>query len=169
MKRKKFKEIALELVGKEFNDIFYQPTKDIVFDTNMCVINFGNENEYSLHVFCFLRITKNSSILLTASDEYFAPDYTRLSLEAAENRQAFENSLLEKNLVNIKKLLKNAVVKKILINRAKDTTIVFDSGIKIEITIDCMFENYEYYRIMKRIDKNEEHYVVKFKKGKVVG
>jgi hypothetical protein len=166
--KREYLQIMQELVDKNLNDIIFQPTQGIISNTNMLAINFGNRVEYSLHVFCFVRILQANNLLFTSSDEFFKADYTQISVIDNESGQYAGKSLLEKNIKNAKKLLKNAVITKVDINGIGDIFIEFDNEITIEITIDCMCENYEYYRFIKYADKRNLHYVVCFENGNII-
>lgn len=156
--------IMQRLVGKRLINIFYQPTANIIAVDNMFVINFGsNRVEYSLHSFNYVRFRDNKDILLTSADEYFSPEYTHLSDEEINSQEGFEKSLIPVRIKNVKQLLKNAKVEKVEVKPWGDIDIRFDNGIVLEVSIDCSYEGYEYYRFIDV--KNKKHYVVNFKKG----
>jgi len=154
-------------VGKKLIDILYQPVAGILSDGNVYILNF--ENEYSLHIFCFMRIHQNGKILLTSSDEYFNVSNEKLTDE--EYRESlnnkFNNTLLLKNIKLVKKLIKNIPIKTILVNDVADIIIELESNIVIEIKPDCLYNNYEYYRIFS-LKKHSVHHVVSFIDGNIL-
>ena len=160
--------IIQRLNEKKFKDIFFQPTKNLFSDTNLCIINFGNAIEYSFHVFCFVRIRNKSKLLLTSSDEYFTYDYLKLSETEYENQDAFEKSLLNKTISDVKEELKDSVVKKVTINNVADIVIEFNNDVVIEITTDCLYQDFEYYRFIDASKAEKAHYVVSFSNGQIM-
>lgn len=135
----------------------------------MCVINFGDDIKYSLHIFSFVRITQKDKLLLTASDEFFDKDYNRLDIPD----ESFEDSLLNINVLKVKEILKNSILIKIKVSEFNDLELIFDNGVVVEVGIDCMYNNYEYYRFIEFIPDFENstkaiHHIVKFKNQKIV-
>lgn len=158
--------IMQRLVGKRLINIFYQPTANIIAEDNMFVINFGsNKVEYSLHSFSYVRFRNSKHILLTSADEYFSPKYTHLTDEEIYSQDGFEKSLIPVRIKNVKQLLKNARVVKVTVKDWGDIEINFDNEIVLEVSIDCSYEDYEYYRFIDVLKKR--HYVVTFKKGEL--
>lgn len=170
---KKFEINDLEymqiLVEKKLKDIFYQPVNEILSEENMLVFNFGNTIEFSLHVFCFCRIIMDGKILLTSSDEYFDENYNKLSLnkynKALQNK--FKNTLMTKNCLLVKNILKKAIVKELLVNSVADIRIIFDNNVILEIIPDCLYSGYEYYRFFK-YKCDDRHIVVMCKDGEII-
>lgn len=153
------------LVGKKFDSIFYQPVQNILSDDNMFVINFENK-KYSLHSFCFTRIIRKDSILLTSSDEYFDKNYNKLDIEIYEEnlQNEFRDSLVSKSCEAVRNFLYNAKVESVLINDVADITIKMDNDALIEIRPDCLYNNYEYYRFINE----HAHHIVCFENGQLV-
>lgn len=151
------------LKGKRVNGIFYQPTKSIL-GSNFYVINFGNNNQYSLHVATLLRIRQNNTIIMTSNDEFLAPDFN--ILDSSQKQEFYEKSLLAASIKNAENILNSAYVESININDIGDICIQFNNDIYIDILIDCQENNFEFYRfIMFNEDDLDRHIVVNINNG----
>lgn len=152
--------IMQNLVGKKLNNIFKQ--------LDFFIINFGDEIEYSLHTYCFLRIRRADEIILMASDEYYFPNYTIMPQKTYKYDELHEKSLLKVTTEKTKELLKNAIVKKVEVSDIADIFIEFDNGVIIETLTNFQQQNSEFFRFFKYGNLNEPHYVVKFEQGNIV-
>ncbi len=159
-----------DIVNCAFNKLFRQ--------LDMIIINFGEPIKISIHALCFVRIFKDSTILLTSSDEFFDKNGNELKEHASTNTYSHtDKSLLDINIKKVNKLLKGEVVTKVNVSDLKDVTITFGNDVKVQILPDCLMKDYEYYRFIKFIpylDEEQkryqsEHYVVSNNNGIVVG
>ena len=171
---KKFEISDLEclqaLVGKKMKDIFYQPVAGMLSDGNMFVVNFGDKKtEYSLNVFCFMRVRESGEILLNSSDEYFGEYFEKLTAHEHEEscKKQFKGALISKNILLVKERTKFAKIKSITVSEVADIIIEFDNKIIMEVTPDCLFNHYEYYRFFNTKGESP-HFVVTFSEGKIV-
>ncbi len=156
-----------KIIGKKLNDILYQPTDDVLGD-NIFVLNFGVGTVFSLHVSCFFRVVFKEKILLTSSDQYFDDEFKRLSFEEYEKERTSKYTHINKNISFVKKLLLNALVQSVAISPTADLTINFDNGLQFDIIIDCLFQGYDYYRLISvNKDNDNMHYVVCFDNGTI--
>ncbi|MCI8596724.1 MAG: hypothetical protein HFE35_07960 [Clostridia bacterium] len=153
-------DMIQKLIGQKFCNIFYQPTAMVLGD-DIFVINFGNNIDYSLHVGTYLRFVLDNSILLTSCDIHFSPSYQSINL-----RNSNEKTLLDKNLSNIKKLLKGSYVSSVSVTLTADIIITFSNNIKLEITTDCLCDDYEYYRFMS-LGQNKKSIIVYSSNGRI--
>ncbi len=150
--------VLQNLIGAKIKKIIFQPT-NFVFGSDMLIFNFASKNQqFSLHVTCFARIIKGNELILTSSDEYFATDYKCLEEECNEN-------FLTKNIQVAMTKLSNSIISKISLTETADIVLQMDNGIKIEITPDCIGQDYEYYRFFQ-INKGT-HYVVYSHDGQI--
>lgn len=149
------------LVGKRLSDIFKQ--------LDMFILNFGEDLEYSFHVFCYLRIKRKREVILTYLDEYMYPNYIPISKRTYNKDEIHSKSLLRVSIENTKNLLKNAVVSEVKISQTADVTITFDNEVIIEVFTDGLYQNNEFYRFFRyNADLLEPHYVIKSREGKIV-
>lgn len=136
------------------------------------VFNFGEGIEYSLHVECFLRIRKGNEIILTSSDPYYAPNWAPLStaIYKKEQKHPKGRSLISSSIQNVLFMTQSAYVEVIDLNELGDLLIQFNNGVKIEILVDRMAQNEEFYRFFKyETDNcNDPHYIIKFLEGKII-
>ncbi len=151
------------LIGEKIEQIFY-------FNNMLIVINFGEQIKYSLHTQCLVRISLNGQVLLTTSDIYFNPDFTRKT-----KKERKKESLLDVNLNNVKNVLKDAIVKSVQYSDIGDVIIYFDNDVKLELIVDCLCDGMEYYRFIQfhphYLDSDEqcsEHYIMTFSDGKFI-
>ena len=159
-----------ELVGKSFNDIFYQPVADILAYVDMFVVNFGEEKiEASFHVFSLFRVTYNGNILLTCNDSLFDSALERLTTEKEDNARShlYKGTLLHSNIKRVKNILKGAKVSNAYSNDIGDVIIEFDNSVKMEIIIDALC-NQECYRLITYTESASTHYVVECKKKEII-
>lgn len=143
-----------KIVGSKITDIFYQPLESILGD-DVFVFNFGFNNKsdtYSLHVMSFVRFTQNNKILLTSSDKYFFKDYVSTDCEPFDVN--FSKTLLCENIRIVRSLLDQAKVKSVEASNVGDVCIIFDNKVMLEISIDCLKKDYEYYRLIDLSRKN---------------
>lgn len=154
------------LLHKKLIDIYYLPTLGIL-NNNMFVINFGENNlEYSIHAFSFVRVFYKDTILLTSSDEFFNLDYDELS-EIVNDDDKFRQTLIFTRAEKLKIDLRNEYIKELLVKEHGDIIITFTNDYCLEILPDCSQKNYEYYRILKMI-KKEEHFIVNCNKDRII-
>ena len=169
MKNRKFYRT---LIGKKFNNIFKQ------FD--FFVLNFKDPVKISIHASCFVRIIDKERLLMTASDEFFTHDGFEKTTDDYEKLEKEEriidpNSLLAKNLQTVRNNLTNCVVKRIKTTASNDLIIYFDNGIIIQLIIDCLMRDFEYYRFIEFIPHFDDcfdnyksvHYVAYNNDGRV--
>ncbi|MDD4124741.1 MAG: hypothetical protein PHW77_03295 [Eubacteriales bacterium] len=159
--------IFQELVGQPFKNIFIQPTREILGD-DVLVVNFGKEIKYSFHTLIFTRIRNENALLFTSSDIYFFPSFRSMSSKIIDDNNFIKKSLAKKALINVRKVLKNAVVSDVQINEIGDIVICFNNGIIIEASIDSRQYEYENYRLLVFGKHSCEHYVVEYYKGKLM-
>lgn len=161
-------DLMNELVGKKFIDIFKQ--------LEMFIINFGEGIEYSLHTYTFCRVKSKDNVFLTSNDEYFSPKFKYLSEKNYNNDELHINSLLNKTLKNVRKLLNNSIVTNVLVFDNGDISIEFDNKMVFETLIDRKSDNFEYYRFIKFIPNYQTlhlhnvksmgpHVIIGFKEG----
>jgi hypothetical protein len=162
--KKQFTNVELNilqnLVGKRLNNIFKQ--------LDFFIINFGDEIEYSLHTYCFLRIRTTDTIILTSADEYYFPDYNFMSEEQYEQDEMHQKSLLCNTIYRTKELLRDAIISKVEISNTADIIIQFDNGIVIETFTNFQQHNAEFFRFFERDNLDEPHYVIKFENSCIV-
>lgn len=156
------KVLSESLIGKKVYEICKR--------LGIFIISFGEKLEYSLHIECFFRIRKGNRLVLTYNDEYYAPNWTELTRKNFKRSQknCCKNSLLEKTFNNFKYLTQEAVVSSIEISEVGDLFISFNNGVLIEIFLDCVGQNNEFYRFFKYDDTCFPHYVVKCLEGKII-
>ena len=156
-----------KICGKKLSDIFLQPVAGLISDVDMFVINFGESNEISLHVFCFLRITCGSRILLTSTDMHFGENYEWLTYDEQDNarHKCFEKTLLNKNIGNLKRILEDAYVLNACFSEIGDIIIEFDNSVIIEIRVDALYNDFECYRIILGRGETAEHHVITCSNG----
>lgn len=132
------------------------------------VFNFGDGIEYSLHVECFLRVTQGNTILLTSNDQFYSPNWEPLSKREYKKEQNMPRgrSLLSVSAERLRHVTNHSVVQAVKIEDLGDLSILFDNGVRIEICLDRMEQNNEFYRFFKY--RSDPHYVVKYLDGKVV-
>lgn len=157
-----------EIINQEISDIFYVPTSGMISDSNMFVINFGKDANYSLHTFTLLRVVYKNQIILTSTDEFFSVNYEPLTTEDISKQKMFEKTLLHKNIKRVKKLLSNLTVSHIGVSDLGDVTIDFDKDISIQIILDCLSNNHEYYRFIIFKENIVYHHVLKFENKTIV-
>ena len=137
-------KILDEIIGAEFADIIFQPTKNILSPTNMYSINFVNKKKlYSLHVFCFLRIVCDNKIILTSTDECFDKEYRII------DNYYEKQSLLNLTLSNTKRLAANATISTVESLECGDLIIRLSNNMVIEVIPDCLMKSFEYYRVFE--------------------
>jgi len=131
------------LIGFKMTKILFRPTNGITAPNNMFELIFekGNKN-FSLNVFCLLRIMMNNSILLTSSDEFVDTNYHLIGSEASE-----QVSIVYKNIVNVQQKSCNVKVTQATLKECGDVLIRLSNNIIIEIIIDCAADGLEYYRL----------------------
>ena len=153
---KKDLEVMQNIVGKRLNNIFKQ--------LDFFILNFGEEVEYSLHTYSFLRIIKDKVILLTSADEYYYPSHERMLAKVYKKDEMHEKSLLRLNIEKTKTALENAVVKEVVVTDTADLYIAFDNKVIIQVLIDYLCQDTEMHRFFKckSEDSNNPHYVIKF-------
>lgn len=159
----KLEKAISKIKGKKLKSFFYQPTRFILGD-NIFVFNLNNG--YSLHVACFLRISHNNEIILTSSDEFVDCKYKKLSYYDEKN--FIKNTLLEKAILNVKKLLKKAEIINIEIYGCADLKISFSNDLIIDVLLDCQYDDYEYYRLFDLYNAGVESLKIGFRNGDVV-
>lgn len=146
------------IVGKHLVDIFKQ--------LDFFIINFGDKDiEYSLHTYAPPRISYESKILLTGTDEYYDKNYKPLSEEDYEKDELHTQSLLALTTRRVKKLLKDVRIEKAEISPYADIKIVFENGACIDVFPNCAELNCEHYRFFKYNDSSSPHYVIRQKKN----
>lgn len=169
-KMKKFEISDLQclkkIIGLEFNNIFYQKFYKIVDIDDMIVVNFGKEENYfSLHVPCMVRILKKEKILLTSSDIYFTNNYNYpISDEVINNK----DTLLDTAIDSVNELLNNAIVTEVSISIVGDVSIKFNNDILFQIILDCRVQDFEYYRFMEREADRTINHVIEFVNGEII-
>lgn len=147
---------------------------------DMLIINFGKPIVVSIHAFCFVRITKRSDIIFTTSDELFDVNGALLDNDAVDEivqTGAFYSpkSLFARNLEKVNSLLNGKKVVAIYMSETFDLAIFFDGGIRMDIILDCLKKDMEYYRFIEFVPhwdtdiKNYEsiHYIVSNKYGEI--
>ena len=150
--------VIQQLVGKKFIDIFKQ--------LDFYVLHFSDDvSKYSLHTYAPPRVSKGSTVILTATDEYYDQNYALLSSEAYEKDELHRDSLLAVTREKAKKTLKNSKIIKVNITPLADIELIFDNGSCIDIFINCSELNCEHYRFFKQGDSSFPHYVVRQKKS----
>lgn len=150
-----------KLKGKRFVEMFRQAQEWLI-------INFGEEVEYSIHAACFVRISRGGELLFTSSDEFFNSDRTqKCDGDTGGN-------LLDDNITIVNRLLKGALVKEVRCSQLGDVQIVFDNHCKIEICVDCIYEGYEYYRLIEYfphfVENNSlssKHHALVYQNGRI--
>ena len=152
----KMKKIFESLIGCRLYALFQQPTAGVISVVNMFVINFKNSNEFfSLHTFCFTRFIDGEKIVMTSSDEFYDTEYNQLE-QSNDN-----DNLLKKNMKNIIRKHKGAKVTSVAVTETGDVTVCFDDGLKLEVIIDCLFNDFEYYRFFD-VDNEDRNLVMEF-------
>ena len=75
-------------------------------------------------------------------------------------------SLLSVSAERLRHVTNHSVVQAVKIEGLGDLSILFDNGGRIEVCLDRMEQNNEFYRFFKY--RSDPHYVVKYLDGKVV-
>lgn len=150
-------EAIQKIVGKRLIDIFKQ--------LDFYVLNFGEDClEYSIHTYISPRITHDSKILLTETDEFYNKDYALLSEEEYNKDELHINSLLATTRQKVKKKLKNVKVARVDVSPVADIKILFDNNTCIDIFHNCSALDCEHYSFFKCKDYSFPHYVIHQKK-----
>lgn len=154
-----------KIIGLEIYNIFYQRFYDLISMDDIFVINFSKEeNLYSFHVPCFVRILKKNSILLTSSDIYFSSEHKRLTTEDIEHNK---ENLLDIAIKDVNEQLKNSIVVDVFVNTIGDVDIKFSNDMVIQIQVDCRMHDYEFYRFIQREYNTLINHVIKHIDGKI--
>lgn len=110
------------------------------------------DNDTSLYISNFMRITHNGKMILSSCDEIFTTDYQEIKSEYTGEEINEKTNLLEKHIGETLQILKDKTVKSATFNAFGDLTIVFDDNIKLGAYVDVKMQG-EYLRIK---DKNIE-------------
>lgn len=148
------------IVGLKLNKIFKQ--------LDFFILNFGENDNYSLHTYSFLRVRKGREIIMTSTDEYLLPDNTRMPNEIYDKDEMHKKSLLQITLKNVKNQLHNAVIESVEVSDVADISIKFNNGIIIETFTDCLWQENEYYRFFNNLDPSSPHDIVRFVNGDII-
>lgn len=157
-------KVIKAIIGEPFYEIFQL--------ANLLIINIGEGIKFSLHTNCFVRIIKGGHILLTTSDEFFAPDGSQLPpSDVYDEKLSNPNSLLTFNIKKVNKLLQKQRIQNIIQKQCGDLEIYFYNGTIIQILIDCLPMHDECYRLIEFLpcyDSNKsKHFVVYCNRGDI--
>lgn len=115
-------------------------------------IHLRFDNDTSLYISNFMRITHNGAMILSSCDEMFTTDYQEIESEYTGEEINEKSNLLAKHVDETLQVLKGKHVKNATLNAFGDLTIVFDNNIKICAYVDVKMQG-EYLRIK---DKDTE-------------
>lgn len=159
-----------QLIGKKFNNIFSQ--------LNMFIINFGDNIEYSFHVFTLLRIRDKNGILFMSNDKYVSKDYQYIESDIYENDEFHLLSLQNETISRVNEILKKSSVKNVYKSVCGDIRIRFDNDLLLETIIDSRVNDECYHLICFKpnfverdeIDSKDKgfHLVVRFYNGQLI-
>lgn len=157
-----FQEILSRcLIGEKMHSLYKR--------LGIFILCFGDSPQYVLHIECFFRVRLGKKLIMTCNDEYYASNWDELTPKELKKSQknGYKNSLLEKNFQLLMSLTKNSTITSVEISEIGDLFLSFDNGVRIEIFVDNMGQNNEFYRFFKYQD-DSSHYIVKHLQGKII-
>lgn len=104
------------------------------------------DNDTSLYISNFMRITHNGAMILSSCDETFTTDYQEIKSEYTGEEINDKSNLLAKHINETLQILEGKAVKKPTLNAFGDLTIAFDDNIKLCAYVDVKMQG-EYLRI----------------------
>ena len=122
-------------------------------------IHIKFDNDTSIFVSNFMRITQKNKMLLSSCDEEFSTHYIEVPIKTDEE-VLNDNNLLNLHIKEVSKLLKDKCVINAKLSSFGDLSITFEGNIKICAFIDTRL-NGEYLRIIT----GSEHFVFFFEDG----
>lgn len=104
------------------------------------------DNDTSLYISNFMRITHNGTMVLSSCDETFTTDYQEIKSEYTGEEINDKSNLLAKHIDETLQILEGKFVKSATLDAFGDLTIVFDDYIKLCAYVDVKMQG-EYLRI----------------------
>lgn len=144
-----------EFTGEKITDVIYFPSSN----TKLEGILLSFSNGFILKIFSFWRIVYQSDIIAGSSDRYLLP--THEAPKRDFEKLSYRESLLYKNMKNVKDNYLDAEIKSVEINPIFDLSISLQNSLSIQILI-CYRNrpgiNYALYKDEEKIweIKNEE-------------
>lgn len=107
------------------------------------------DNDTSLFISNFVRITHNGAMILSSCDETFTTDYQEIKSEYTGEEINEKTNLLANHINETLQILKGKTVKSATFDAFGDLTIVFDDNIKLCAYVDVKMQG-EYLRIKNK-------------------
>lgn len=133
-----------ELINKKFKKISFSKERLINNSDSCLVICLG---EYKIVCDTFIRIYRQSQILLLNTDIHLNNRFCPLPNDVFYGKNCYRKSLLHTSVKKLNKLCKKSFVKKIELSENADLLIELSNNVSIELLVCVQIQDFIYYQI----------------------